>query len=150
MVRRSPASVLLRVAQQAGLDDLQGEHVVALADEGGSRGSELLLPASGQQVECGGVLGRGRWLQSPPVWLPVTGALVVEPLGEMVAAHQVGHDRCGMITEHCRQAGLRQDVREGPAVADAFQHLAVQLGQCRLQAGDRVGGEGLGQGGGRG
>ena len=38
-----------------------------------------------------------------------------------------------------------QDVREGAAVADAVQHLAVQLGQGRLQAGDRLGGEQLGQ-----
>jgi hypothetical protein len=30
-------------------------------------------------------------------------------------------------------------------VADAAQHLAVQLGQCRLQAGDRPGGERLGE-----
>ena len=80
-----------------------------------------------------------------PVWLPVTGALVVEPLGEVVADHQVRHDRRRVITEHRREAGLRQDVGEGAAVADAVQHLAVQLGQCRLQAGDRLGGELLGQ-----
>ena len=102
------------------------------------------LPA-GQQVERGGVLGRGGRLESPPVWLPVTGALVVEPLGEVVADHQVRHDRGGVLAEHRREAGLRQDVREGAAVADAVQHLAVQLGQCRLQAGDRLGGELLGQ-----
>ncbi|MGA8459290.1 MAG: hypothetical protein WB800_28085 [Streptosporangiaceae bacterium] len=71
-----------------------------MADERGSRGGELLLPAAGEQVECGGVLGRGRWLQSRHVWLPVTGALVVEPLGEVVADHQVRHDRSGVITEH--------------------------------------------------
>src|SRR5712692_8140812 len=69
------------VAQQARLDDLQGEGVIALADEGGGGGGELLFPASGQQVECGGVLGRGGWLESLPVWLPVAGVLVVEPLG---------------------------------------------------------------------
>src|SRR5712692_7063825 len=73
------------VAQQARLDDFQGEGVIALADEGGSGGGELLLPASGEQVERGGVPGRGRRLESGPVWLPVTGALVVEPLGEVVA-----------------------------------------------------------------
>jgi Tn3 transposase DDE domain len=60
-----------------------------LADEGVSGGGELLFPACGQQVERGGLLGRGRRLESPPVWLPVTAALVVEPLGEVVADHQV-------------------------------------------------------------
>jgi len=65
------------VAQQARLDDLQGEGVIALADEGGGGGGELLLLAAGQQVEGGGVLGRGGRLQSGPVRLPVAGALVV-------------------------------------------------------------------------
>jgi hypothetical protein len=83
------------VAQQARLDDLQGEGVIAVADEGDSGGGELLVAASGQQVEGGGVLGAGGRLQSPQVWLPVTGALVVEPLGEVVAGHQVRHDRGG-------------------------------------------------------
>ena len=108
-------------------------------------GGELLVSASGEQVECGGVLGGGRWLQSRQVWLPVTGALVVEPLGEVVAGHQVGHDRGGVIAEHCREAGLLQDVGEGAGVADGVQHLVVQLGQCGPEAGDRVGGELLGQ-----
>ena len=45
------------VAEQARLDDLQGEGVIALADEGGGGGGELLFPASGQQVERGGALG---------------------------------------------------------------------------------------------
>jgi len=62
-----------------------------------------------------------------------------------VADHQVRHDRRGVITEHCREAGLLQDAGEGAAVADAVQHLAVQLGQCRLKAGDRLGGELLGE-----
>src|SRR5260370_191506 len=104
---------------EGGVDDGGGEGVIALADEGGGGGGELLVPASGEQVECGGVLGRGRRLESGPVWLPVTGALVVEPLGEVVADHQVGHDRGGVLPEHCREAGLLQDVREGAAVADA-------------------------------
>ena len=38
------------VAEQARLDDLQGEGVIALADEGGSGGGERLFPACGQQV----------------------------------------------------------------------------------------------------
>ena len=104
------------VAQQARLDDLQGEGVIALADESGSGGGELLIPAPGQQVECGGALGGGRRLESLPVRLPVAGALVVEPLGEVVADDQVGNDRRGVVTEHRREAGLRQDVREGAAV----------------------------------
>ena len=41
------------VAQQARLDDLQGEGVIALADEGDGGGGELLCPASGQQVAGG-------------------------------------------------------------------------------------------------
>ncbi len=133
------------VAQQARLDDLQGEGVIALADESGSGGGELLIPAPGQQVECGGALGGGRRLESLPVRLPVAGALVVEPLGEVVADDQVGNDRRGVVTEHRREAGLRQDVREGAAVSDAVQDLAVQPGQRRLKAGDRAGGEELGQ-----
>ena len=39
------------VAQQTRLDDLQGEGIVALADEGGGGGGELLLLAAGQQVD---------------------------------------------------------------------------------------------------
>ena len=133
------------VAQQARLDDLQGEGVIALADEGGGGGGELLVPACGEQVECGGVLGRGGRLESLPVWPPVTGALVVEPLGEVVADHQVRHDRRGVLAEHRGEAGVGQDVGEGAAVADAVQHLAAQLGQRRLEAGDCPGGELLGQ-----
>ena len=53
-------AVQRQVAQQARLDDLQREGVIALADEGGGGGGELLVPASGQQVEGGGVLGAGR------------------------------------------------------------------------------------------
>ena len=67
------------MAEQARLDDLQGEGVIALADEGGGGGGELLVPAAGQQVKGGGVPGAGGRLQSTQVWLPVTGALVVEP-----------------------------------------------------------------------
>ena len=51
------------VAQQARLNDLQGEGVIALADKGGSGGGELLFAASGQQVERGGVPGGGRGLK---------------------------------------------------------------------------------------
>ena len=123
----------------------RGEGVIALADEGSGGGGEWLVAASGQQVECGGVLGRGGRLQSGPIWLPVTGVLVVEPLGEVVPDHQVRHDRHRVITEYRGEAGLLQDVREGAAVADAVQHFVAQLGQCRLQAGDRLGGELLGQ-----
>jgi hypothetical protein len=54
------------VAQQAWLDNLQREGVIALRDQGGRRGGELLVPAVGQQVERGGVLGRGRRLEPPP------------------------------------------------------------------------------------
>src|SRR5580693_3018501 len=43
------------VAQQARLKDLQGQGVIALADESGGGGRELLFPASGQQVKCGRV-----------------------------------------------------------------------------------------------
>jgi hypothetical protein len=50
-----------------------------------------------------------------------------------------------VVTEHGREAGLLQDVRQVAAAADAVQHLAVQLGQGRLEAGDRLGGELLGQ-----
>jgi hypothetical protein len=59
------------VAQQARLDDLQREGVIALADEGGGGGGELLFPAAGEQVECGGVPGRGGRLESLPVIGPV-------------------------------------------------------------------------------
>ena len=65
-MRRSPARVAAGgVAQQARLDDLQGEGVIALADEGGGGGGELLVPAPGEQVERGGVPGRGGRLQVP-------------------------------------------------------------------------------------
>ena len=39
--------VLLHEPVQARLDDLQGEAVIALADEGGSGGGERLFPARG-------------------------------------------------------------------------------------------------------
>src|SRR5580658_1456082 len=41
------------VAQQARLDDLQGEGVIALADEGGGGGGELLLPGRSEERRGG-------------------------------------------------------------------------------------------------
>ncbi len=63
------------------------------------------VPISSLPRACGGLLGRGRRLQAPPVRRPVTGPLVVEPLGEVVADNQVRHDRRGVLTEHGREAG---------------------------------------------
>ena len=74
-MRRSSDSVPLAGCRSRPGGDLQGKGVVTLANQGGGGGGELLLPAPGQQVKCGCVLGRGRGLQPPPVWLPVSGAL---------------------------------------------------------------------------
>ena len=132
------------MAGQPGWNDLQGEGAVALGEQGPCGGGELLGPAAGQQVERGGLLGRVDGLQSLPVWLPVTGALVVEPLGEVVADHQVRARRPqGARGALPGEAGLQQHGQGQPA-ADAVQHLP-QLGQRRPQAGDRLGGEQLGQ-----
>jgi hypothetical protein len=58
------------VAQQARLDDLQGEGVIALADEGCGGGRELLVPAPGEQVEGGGVPATYLWgpTSTPGSW----------------------------------------------------------------------------------
>ena len=120
--------------------------MVTLTDEGRSGGAEPLLPGARQQVEGGGLLGCCVRLESGPVCLPVTGSLMVEPRGEVVAGHQVRDDRRGMIAEDFREAGRRQDVREEPTAADARKYFAVQLGQGRLKSGHGVGGEEIGQG----
>jgi DNA-binding MarR family transcriptional regulator len=133
------------VAEQARLDDLQCEGVIALGDERGGGVGEPLLAAACQQVERGGVLGCGGRLHPGPVRLPVTGALVVEPRGEVVASHQVGDDRRRVLAEDVREAGRGEDVRQRQAPADPVEHLAVQLGQGRHEAGDGRGGEQVGQ-----
>ncbi len=46
-----------RVAEQARLDDVEGEGVIALGDERGGGVGEPLLAAAGQQVERGRALG---------------------------------------------------------------------------------------------
>ena len=71
---------------------------------------------------------------------------MVEPGGEVVAGHQIGDDCGGVIAEDLRKAGGREDVRQRAAVADAVEHLAVQLGQRRLKAGNGLGSKRIGQG----
>jgi DNA-binding MarR family transcriptional regulator len=115
------------VAEQARLDDVQRQGVIALGDERGGGVGEPLLAAAGQQVERGGVLGCGGRLHPGPVRLPVAGALVIQPRGEVVASHQVGHDRGGVLAEDAREAGRPEDVWQRAAPADGVEHLAVQL-----------------------
>src|SRR6266566_164856 len=100
-----------RMAEQARSEDFQRERQVALAGQGGSRGHERVRLASGQQVEGGRRFFRAPRVKTLSVWLPVSGALVIEPGDEVITADQVRHDRGGVIPQQSWQVTEVQDVR---------------------------------------
>src|SRR6266851_3608550 len=73
-----------RMAEQARSENFQREREVALTGERGSRGHERVRLASGQQVEGGRRFFGAPRVKTLPVWLPVSGALVIEPGDEVI------------------------------------------------------------------
>src|SRR5229473_1989997 len=131
--------------EQARGDYYQGEGQVALAGQGGRDGDEGVRLFPGEQVQsrrC--VFGAAR-VKPLSVWLPVPGALVIEPGDEVITGDQVRHDRGGVIAQQGWQVANVQDVRERHVLADPGQRELVQLGEGRLQAGQGLDGEVLGQ-----
>src|SRR5260370_16289740 len=99
------------MAEQARSEDFQREGQVALSRQGGSRGDERVRLAPGQEVEGCRCFFRAPRVKALAVWLPVSGALVVEPFDEVIAADQVRDDRGGVIPQQGWQITTVQDVR---------------------------------------
>src|SRR5260370_23464152 len=97
--------------EQARGDYFQGEGQVALAGQGGSGGDECVRLFPGEQVESRRCFFLAARVESLSVWLPVSGALVMEPGDEVITGDQVRHDRGGVIPEHGWQIAQVQDVR---------------------------------------
>src|SRR6266478_2857189 len=100
-----------RMAEQARSEDFQRERQVTLTGERGSRGYERVRLAPRQQVEGGRRFFRAPRVKTLPIWLPVPGALVIEPGDEVITADQVRHDRGGVIPQQGWQMTKVQDVR---------------------------------------
>jgi hypothetical protein len=90
--------------------------VIALAEEGGG-GGELLVPASGQQVEGGGVLGRGRrlrlrWLcrARPPFYSSALRAALFPPEEAHGQVAEHGRIGCEDQERRCRDEPLEHRV----------------------------------------
>src|SRR5712691_2500466 len=99
------------MAEQARSEDFQCQRQVTLTGQRGSRGHERFRLAPGQQVEgCRSFFWAPR-VKALPIWLPVSGALVVEPGDEVITADQVRHDRGGVISQQGWQITEVQDVR---------------------------------------
>jgi hypothetical protein len=64
------------MAEHARSEDFQRQRQVALTGQGGSRGHERARLAPRQQVEGGRYFFRAPRVETLPIWLPVSGALV--------------------------------------------------------------------------
>src|SRR5690348_3494900 len=99
------------MAEQARGEDVQGEGQVALAGQGGRGGDEGVRLFPGEQVQSRRCFFGAARVKSLSVWLPVSGALVVEPGDEVITGDQVRHDRSGVIPQQGWQVANVQDVR---------------------------------------
>src|SRR6476646_8227007 len=97
--------------EQARGDYFQREGEVALVGQGGRGIGECVRLFPGEQVQSRRSLFLAPGVKSLSVWLPVSGALVVEPGNEVIAADQVRHDRGGVIAQQGWQVAEVQDVR---------------------------------------
>src|SRR6266436_7608035 len=88
-----------RMAEQARSEDFQRQRQVTLTGERGSRGHERARLAPRQQVEGSCTFFRAPRVKPLSVWLPVSGALVIEPGDEVITADQVRHDRGWVIPQ---------------------------------------------------
>src|SRR6202035_2404894 len=104
--------------EQARSEDFQRESQVAVAGQSGSGGDEGVCLLPGEQVESRRCLFRAARVKSLSVWLPVSGALVIQPGDEVLTADQVRHDRGGVIAQQGWQVAKVQDVRECHVLAD--------------------------------
>src|SRR6266567_6437959 len=99
------------MAEQARNEDFQREGQVALAGQGGRGGDEGVRLSPGEQVERSRCFFLAARVKSLSVWLPVSGALVIEPGDEVITDDQVRHDRGGVILQQGGQVAKVQDVR---------------------------------------
>jgi len=97
--------------EQARSEDVQREGQVALTGKSGSGGDECARLFSGEQVQSRRFFFRAPRVKPLSVWLPVSGALVIEPGDESIPADQVRHDRGGVIPQQGWQITKVQDVR---------------------------------------
>src|ERR1700722_5829536 len=97
--------------EQARREDVQREGEVALVGKGGSGVGECVRLFPGEQVQSRRFFFWAPRVEPLSVWLPVSGALVVEPGDEAITADQVGHDRGRVIPEQGWQIIKVQDVR---------------------------------------
>src|SRR5580700_9763857 len=97
--------------EQARGDYFQREGQVALVGQGGRGVGEGVRLFPGEQVQSRRCFFRAARVKSLSVWLPVPGALVIEPGDEVIASDQVRHDRGGVIAQQGWQVSEVQDVR---------------------------------------
>ena len=97
------------MAEQAGGDYFQREGQVALVGKAGGGVGECVRLFPGEQVESRRCFFLAAWVKSLSVWLPVSGALVIEPGDEVIAADQVRHDRGGVIAQQGWQVAEVQE-----------------------------------------
>src|SRR6266849_6732504 len=97
--------------EQARSEDFQREGQVALIGKGGGGGDECFRLFAGEQVESRRSFFLAARVKPLSVWLPVAGALVIEPGDEAVTAGQVRHDRDRMIPQQGWQITEVQEVR---------------------------------------
>src|SRR5260370_38061492 len=98
--------------EQARGDYSQGEGQVALVGKGGRGVGEGVRLSPGEQVQSRRCFFGAARVKSLSVWLPVPGALVIEPGDEAITGDQVRHDRGGVIPQ---QGGRGAD---GPEVSE--------------------------------
>jgi hypothetical protein len=83
------------VAEQPQVEDPQRERVLAAPGELGARRVEGGRRSTAEQVRRGGQLGWREVLDALPSGMPVSGALTVDALDEVIAGDQIRDDRGG-------------------------------------------------------
>src|SRR5258708_39267621 len=121
------------MAEQARGEDFQREGQVARVGKGGSGGGECVRLFPGEQVESRRCFFRAARVKSLSVWLPVSGALVVEPGDVVITGDQVRHDRGGVIAQQGWQMVKVQGVREPKGVFERVQRQAAAPGLRAVQ-----------------
>ena len=112
--------------EQPRVEDFQRERQVALTGEGDSGADEWFGLSPGQQVKRLGFFFLAPRVKPLSVWLPVAGALVIQPGDEVVTGDQVRHDRGGVVPQRGGQITKVQDVGQRQVLADPGQRELVQ------------------------
>src|SRR5260370_29692187 len=114
------------MTEPARSEDFEREGQVALTGKGRSGGDECVRLSPGQQVEGGRSFFRAPRVKPISVWLPVSGALVIEPGDEVITADQVRHDRGGGIPQPGGQITKVQRARQRHRLADSCPPASVE------------------------